>query len=160
MQRWQTSAMNAQPADLAARQAALAILALVKRDALETAIGTYWPKLSVRDLKPAETGLVMLRGRIGGDGAPFNVGEATVSRAVIELGNGKRGFGHVLGRDCERARLVAIADALWQSEDSRSQVDIHILAPARATIATEKQKRASEAAATKVDFFTLVRGED
>ena len=36
-------------------------------------------------LREPENGLVMVRGRIGGDGAPFNLGEATVSRAVIRL---------------------------------------------------------------------------
>ena len=32
------------------------------------------------DLREPENGLVMVRGRVGGDGAPFNLGEATVSR--------------------------------------------------------------------------------
>ena len=60
----------------------------------------------------------MLRGRAGGDGAPFNVGEATVTRAIVELPSGERGYGHILGRDAERARLAAILDALWQRADT------------------------------------------
>src|SRR5664279_5736943 len=67
-------------------------------------------------LRAPENGLVMLRGRIGGDGAPFNLGEATVSRAVVELPTGERGFAHILGRDAKTARLAAIADALWRRE--------------------------------------------
>ncbi len=61
----------------------------------------------------------MLRGRIGGDGAPFNVGEATVTRAAVQLASGETGFGYVLGRDREKARLVALCDALWQIEAKR-----------------------------------------
>ena len=74
-----------------------------------------------RDLKPVETGLVMLRGRAGGDGAPFNLGEATVTRAIVELPSGERGYAHILGRDAERARLAAIFDALWQEPDRRAR---------------------------------------
>ena len=54
----------------------------------------------------------MLRGRIGGDGAPFNFGEATVSRCAVRLATGETGFGYVLGRDHEKARLIALCDAL------------------------------------------------
>ncbi|TIU26036.1 MAG: phosphonate C-P lyase system protein PhnG, partial [Mesorhizobium sp.] len=39
-------------------------------------------------LRGPETGLVTVRGRIGGGGAPFNVGEATVTRATVRLASG------------------------------------------------------------------------
>ncbi len=142
------------------RKTALAILARAGREELQSAIAAHWPSLAIRDLKPAETGLVMLRGRMGGDGAAFNMGEATVSRAVVELESGERGFGHVLGRDRERARLVAIADALWQRSDARETIERVVITPVRQRLSATKQRRASEAAATRVDFFTLVRGED
>ena len=102
----------------------------------------------------------MLRGRIGGDGAPFNVGEATVTRAVVELPGGERGYAHILGRDATRARLAAIIDALWQRPQARADVEKAILAPIAARIAAEKATSRAETAATRVDFFTLVRGED
>ncbi len=127
---------------------------------LSEPIGRHWPNLAVRDLKPAEMGLVMLRGRIGGDGRAFNLGEATMARAVIELPDGRRGFGHVLGRDRERARLAAIADALWQGAADQGIVEREIVAPVSARLTHEKARQRAEAAATKVDFFTLVRGED
>ncbi len=112
-----------------------------------------------RMLRAPEIGLVMVRGRIGGDGAPFNLGEATVSRAAIALSTGEVGFGHVLGRDTEKARLAAIADALWQNAAHRPAVEA-LLAPIRARIAAETTLSAERTAATRVDFFTLVRGED
>ena len=90
------------------------LLARARRDELAEPIAKRWPDHGARDLKPVESGLVMLRGRIGGDGAPFNLGEATVTRAVVELPTGERGFAHILGRDAEdgaaggdRRRLVA-----------------------------------------------------
>src|ERR1700761_1779567 len=67
------------------------------------------------DLREAENGLVMVRGRIGGGGAPFNLGEATVSRAAVRLAGGEVGFGYTLGRDRDKARLIALCDALIQS---------------------------------------------
>ena len=36
-------------------------------------------------LRAPETGLVMVRGRIGGTGAPFNVGEMTVTRCSVPV---------------------------------------------------------------------------
>ena len=102
----------------------------------------------------------MLRGRIGGDGAPFNLGEATVTRAVVELPTGERGFAHILGRDAEKARLAAIADALWQRQAARAEIETAIVALIEARIAAEAAKTRAETAATRVDFFTLVRGED
>ena len=65
----------------------------------------------------------MVRGRIGGDGAPFNLGEATVTRAAVRLASGEVGFGYVLGRDSEKARLIAFADALMQSERYRARIE-------------------------------------
>src|SRR3984885_1960768 len=97
------------------------------------------------------------RSEAGRDGAPFNLGEATVTRAVVEIDDGLRGYGHVLGRDAEQARRVAILDALWQGRASRDVVEAEVLSPIAERIAAE---RGGADAATRVDFFTLVRGED
>ncbi len=118
------------------------------------------PQPSVQTLRGPETGLVMVRGRIGGGGAPFNLGEATVSRATVRLANGIVGFGHSLGTDREKARLAAIFDALWQQADTRGFVEAHLLLPVAARIAAEDRRKTEETAATRVDFFTMVRGED
>ncbi len=64
------------------------------------------------DLRTAENGLVMLRGRIGGDGSPFNLGEATVARAAVRLQGGEVGIGYTLGRDGAKARMIALCDAM------------------------------------------------
>ena len=111
------------------------------------------------DLREPENGLVMVRGRIGGDGAPFNLGEATVSRAAVRLSTGEVGFGYTLGRDGAKARMIALCDAMVQSDQFAGTVEAQVIAPLRAAIIAERNRKAAEAAATRVDFYTLVRGE-
>lgn len=114
----------------------------------------------VQMLRGPEIGLVMVRGRIGGGGAPFNLGEATVTRATVRLGNGLVGHGHILGANLKRAKLAAVFDALWQDPAWRPQIEEQLLHPAAVRIAEEGRSKSEEAAATRVDFFTMVRGED
>jgi alpha-D-ribose 1-methylphosphonate 5-triphosphate synthase subunit PhnG len=111
------------------------------------------------NLREPENGLVMLRGRIGGDGAPFNLGEATVSRAAVRLATGEVGFGYVLGRDRRKAQMIALCDALVQSNEFSEAVEEGVLTPLRAAMVSERDRRAAETAATRVDFYTMVRGE-
>ncbi|MPT22591.1 MAG: phosphonate C-P lyase system protein PhnG [Starkeya sp.] len=141
------------------RQDAMALMARAEAGELEAALAGFAPLPVASDLKPPEVGLVMLRGRTGGDGAPFNLGEATVSRAAVRLEGGASGFAYRLGRDVKAARAAAILDALWQDDARRAEVDA-ALAPVRARLAAEAAQVRAETAATKVDFFTLVRGED
>ncbi len=112
-----------------------------------------------QDLRTPENGLVMLRGRVGGDGAPFNLGEATVSRAAVRLASGEVGFGYTLGRDGEKARLIALCDALVQSRDFGAAVERDVIAPLREQLMDRRKQAAEKTAATKVDFYTMVRGE-
>ena len=111
------------------------------------------------NLREPENGLVMVRGRIGGDGAPFNLGEATVSRAAVRLATGEVGFGYTLGRDRQKARMIALCDALVQSDEFADAVEADVLAPLRAVRISIEDRKAAETAATRVDFYTLVRGE-
>ena len=141
------------------RRRALQTLASATALELSKAIETHWADHGARDLKPVECGLVMLRGRIGGDGPPFNVGEATVTRAVVQLPTGQRGFGHVLGRDQGKARCVAILDAMFQRPEEVERVKRSALAPVEARLVRERAAMAAATAATRVEFFTLVRGE-
>jgi alpha-D-ribose 1-methylphosphonate 5-triphosphate synthase subunit PhnG len=111
------------------------------------------------NLREPENGLVMVRGRIGGDGAPFNLGEATVSRAAVRLSTGEVGFGYTLGRDRQKARMIALCDALVQSDEFADAVESEVIAPLRTQMISERNRTAAETAATRVDFYTLVRGE-
>jgi alpha-D-ribose 1-methylphosphonate 5-triphosphate synthase subunit PhnG len=112
-----------------------------------------------QNVREPESGLVMVRGRIGGDGAPFNLGEATVSRAAVRLASGELGVGYTLGRDRRKAELIALCDALIQSPDHAGLIEAKVLAPLRAQQIAERRRVAAETAATRVDFYTMVRGE-
>jgi len=142
------------------RKAAMAALAQAAPGELKALWNATVFPTEAQLLRGPETGLVTLRGSIGGGGAPFNVGEATVTRATVRLPDGAVGHSYALGRDKEKARLAAIADALWQDPKRRDEVEAKIIEPLRAAQATADQKRRAETAATKVDFFTMVRGED
>src|ERR1700736_2709585 len=96
-------------------------------------------------LREPENGLVMVRGRIGGDGAPFNLGEATVARAAVRLSTGEVGFGYTLGRDRQKARMMALCDALIQTGDHAEIVEAAVLGPLRERMFFRQNRRAEEA---------------
>jgi alpha-D-ribose 1-methylphosphonate 5-triphosphate synthase subunit PhnG len=141
------------------RRAAMALLAQADTASIERGLAAVERDAQFADLRPPEIGLVMLRGRIGGTGSAFNVGEATVTRAAVQLSTGEIGFSYVLGRDVNKARLAAICDALWQT-GSRDDIERHVLGPLRQAREARLDHERARTAATKVDFFTLVRGED
>jgi alpha-D-ribose 1-methylphosphonate 5-triphosphate synthase subunit PhnG len=142
----------------AKRKAAMAVLAHADGAAIAVRLDTIAVPAH-ENLREPENGLVMVRGRIGGDGAPFNLGEATVSRAAVRLATGEVGFGYVLGRDGQKARMIALCDALIQTSEHAGSIETQVLAPLRAVIASERNRKAAETAATRVDFYTMVRGE-
>jgi alpha-D-ribose 1-methylphosphonate 5-triphosphate synthase subunit PhnG len=142
----------------AQRKAAMAVLAHSDTAAIERCLQAI-ALPEHEDLRQPENGLVMVRGRIGGDGAPFNLGEATVSRAAVRLSTGEVGFGYTLGRDRRKAQMIALCDALVQSSEFAADVEAKVLAPLREAVTVTRDRKAAEAAATRVDFYTLVRGE-
>jgi len=142
----------------AKRRAAMAVLVYADTVELAKRVAAL-PAPPHRAVREPENGLVMVRGRIGGDGAPFNFGEATVSRAAIRLDSGEIGFGYVLGRDGEKARLIALCDALIQSRRHADVLETEVVAPLRDKLEAHRAHQAAQAAATKVDFYTMVRGE-
>lgn len=119
-----------------------------------------FPNLPPHDfLRRPEIGAVMVRGRVGGTGAPFNLGEMTVTRCSVRLGSGAVGHAWVQGRDRAHATRAAVIDALMQGAD-RPRLNRDVIAVLEAEAVAARATRARKAAATKVEFFTMVRGED
>lgn len=110
-------------------------------------------------LRAPEIGAVMVRGRAGGSGAAFNLGEMTVTRASVQLACGTVGHAWVQGRSRPHAETAALIDALLQT-DMAARIETEILGPLAAEEATRRATRARKAAATRVDFATLRRGDD
>jgi alpha-D-ribose 1-methylphosphonate 5-triphosphate synthase subunit PhnG len=160
MSESQSSDADVPHADTGPRRAAMALLAQARMPEIAQGLAAVVDPLRYVELRPVATGLVMLRGRIGGDGVRFNLGEATVTRAAVRMDSGEVGFSYLLGRDHHKARLAAVCDALWQSDGCRDAIERHVLAPIRARLEGERTQKREQAAATRVDFFTLVRGED
>ena len=133
----------------------MATLSRASRDEIAGLLGAL-PEHEV--LKAPEPGTVMVEGRAGGAGRRFNLGEATVTRCVVRLASGRMGFSYALGRDHRKARLAALLDARLQDEAEAGSLHDGIAALA-AQQAGARDLASRNAAATKVDFFTLVRGE-
>lgn len=111
-----------------------------------------------RWLRRPETGLAMLQGRSGGTGARFNLGEASLTRASVNVG-AFTGHAWVLGSQSRHAELAALADALLQDPARHAELAGQVLAPLTATRSPPRSRTPLEAAASKVEFFTMVRGE-
>jgi len=139
------------------RQRWLAVLAKADAEELER----LWRELGAppefRHLRAPETGLVMLRGRMSGEGAPFNVGEMTVTRCSVVLADSTVGHGYVGGSDVRHAEIAALCDALLQTDDRRDEVEARVIAPLAAAHEARRQRTAARAAATRVEFFTVAR---
>ncbi|MET3926295.1 phosphonate C-P lyase system protein PhnG [Devosia sp. 2618] len=149
---------TASSSDTSARKRVLDILAHAPSASLAALWDGWADKPAFTKVRGPETGLVMVRGRAGGGGAPFNLGEATVSRASVRIVTGEVGHGYCLGRDLAKAEVIAVIDALWQREGEA--VEAQIVTPLQALAAQAEQKKRGETAATKVDFFTMVRGDN
>jgi len=106
-------------------------------------------------LRGPETGLVMVRGRAGGDGAPFNLGEMTVTRCAVRLGDGTVGHAYLAGRDARGAELAAALDAALQDPARRPALMAAVVEPLAAAQAAARDATARKAAATRVHFLAM-----
>ena len=147
--------------NLAKRQAWMAILAKASLEQLQVKIKHLEPLPQYTFLRPPEIGLTQVRGRSGGTGQIFNLGEMTLTRCVLKLDYQPMitGFGYVAGRSHLHAELAALADALMQHEDWFERVQKTVIEPLQAEATRKQEIKRSQAASTRVNFFTLARGE-
>lgn len=145
--------------DILARKRWMGVLARAGSDRLEHA----WSGLDHRPdysfLRAPEVGMALVRGRAGGTGCRFNLGEMTMTRCTVLLVGGGVGHGYVAGRGKRHAELAAVFDALLQSGALRDRLLREVIAPLAREHSEQLRRKASKAAATKVNFFTMVRGE-
>jgi alpha-D-ribose 1-methylphosphonate 5-triphosphate synthase subunit PhnG len=143
---------------IAARQRWIGVLARAVGDELsrhESALRDAEYQL----IRAPEIGMTLVRGRMGGTGAPFNVGEMSVTRCVVRLADGRTGYSYLAGRDKPRAELAALADAHLQGPQQQHWL-AQLIEPLAQAQARRRAGKDAETAASKVEFFTLVRGED
>ncbi|WP_300062962.1 phosphonate C-P lyase system protein PhnG [uncultured Roseobacter sp.] len=142
-----------------ARKAWMSLLAKAPEGRVATLLDATMARPGFDWLRAPEIGSAMVRGRAGGTGAPFNLGEMTVTRCALTLESGEVGHAYIQGRRKADAEAAALVDALMQGQ-SAEQVRSGVLEPLEAERASRTSKRACKAAATKVEFFTMMRGED
>ncbi len=141
------------------RQEWMGLLARAPEDAMMPLWDRVADRPSFKWLRSPEIGGVMVRGRAGAIGAPFNLGEMTVTRCSLALEDGTVGHGYVQGRSKPKAEAAALIDALMQTEAAACLTEL-VITPLKTQMQDTRKARAAKAAATKVEFFTLVRGED
>ena len=144
----------------AERRRWMSVLAKAKLSELEEAWEGLAEKPAYDWLRRPEVGMVMVRARTGGTGGQFNLGQMTVTRCALKLASGEAGLGYVQGRSQRHAELAAVLDALLQDEARRAALEQAVIAPLEAAQAARRDARSRKANATKVNFFTLVRGEN
>lgn len=142
-----------QPHD--ARRRWMAVLARANAAELSALLERHAAPPRYTRLRGPEAGLVMVRGRTGGGGAPFNLGEMTITRCTVRTESGQVGHAYVAGRDARQAELAALLDAMLQ--DPRHERRLHdiVIAPLAAAQQSRRAATAAKAAATKVQFFAM-----
>ncbi len=141
----------------------LAVLAQSDSDQLEI-LWNDQPSPPVHTfLRRPETGLALVRGRTGGSGAAFNLGEMTITRCTVGIadsvsGESIKGTATVAGRSRRHAELVALFDAVFQDNGLGPALRQSVLPALRQTRQRARAAQAAKAAATKVEFFTMERG--
>ncbi len=141
------------------RKAWMSLMAKAPEGRVAALLDAALPRPDYTWLRAPEIGSVMVRGRAGGTGAPFNLGEMTVTRCALTLPSGEVGHAYVQGRRKADAEVAALVDALMQT-DAVNVLRTKVLDPLEQEATARRITRAEKAAATKVDFFTMVRGED
>jgi alpha-D-ribose 1-methylphosphonate 5-triphosphate synthase subunit PhnG len=145
--------------EITIRQRWLGVLANTPLARLHALLTPHLPPADqVQWLRRAQTGLVMLQGRSGGSGARFNLGEISVTRASCQIA-GHAGHGWVRGSDSSHAELIAQADALLQQAERHPLLMQQLIEPLERELTARRTRSARESAASKVAFFTMVRGE-
>jgi alpha-D-ribose 1-methylphosphonate 5-triphosphate synthase subunit PhnG len=135
------------------------VLALAPPRALEEAWEKVAPKPAYAVLRGPEVGLIMLRGRAGGTGTEFNLGEMTLTRCAVQVRGGAMGFAYIAGRVSRKAELAAVFDALLQQRERREELMRDLIGPLAESREKARAEERDRLAATRVEFFTMVRGD-
>lgn len=138
-----------------ARPAWLGLLARAPRGAIEPLLAEAPALPGFIRLRGPDIGMSMVRGRAGGDGAAFNLGEMTIARCSIRDEDGFVGHGYVAGRDGALAELIARLDAALQNAARHASLHAAVLAPLAAAETARRAADEARAAGTEVRFFTL-----
>lgn len=141
------------------RQHWMSVLARAPLADIQSAWGDVSDKPKYTFLRQPETGLVMIQARTNGNGSPFSMGEMTLTRCAVTIKN-TVGHAYIAGRDKHHAELAAVIDGLLQDPAHNALLTETVIEPLEQKLTEQQQVKAKQVASTRVDFFTMVRGED
>ena len=144
------------------RQACMATLAKAELKQLEELVKQLGALPKYSFLRSPEIGSAMVRSPIGGTDSNFNLGEITIVRCVVQIEQASgyiTGFGYVAGRAHRHAELAAVCDGLLQCPSWYEKINREVIQPLNRRRQQEQELKQRQTSATKVNFFTLVRGE-
>lgn len=160
----ETSQSTDLPPEHAARRRWMSVLAKARPEELEQAMPAIGEALGTlpayRLIRRPEIGMTMVRARAGGTGRAFNLGEMTMTRCTLRTEQGQVGSAYVAGRSLRHAELAALIDALLQDAAHQAQLLALVIDPLARAQELRRNRRVERSAPTRVDFFTVVRGED
>lgn len=133
----------------------MGVLARASSEEIAARLAARAPLPAYTRLRGPEAGLVMVRGRIGGGGGPFNLGEMTVTRCTVRTEAGLIGHAYVAGRDARQAELAALVDAMMQDPDAAPALHADVITPLAGVQQQRRDDIAAKAAATQVQFFAM-----
>ncbi|NEO53426.1 MAG: phosphonate C-P lyase system protein PhnG [Okeania sp. SIO3B5] len=140
------------------RQGWIKTLAKSNLKQLETKVAEIGKLPAYNFIRPPEIGLTMVRGRAGGTGQIFNLGEITITRCAVKIED-IIGFGYVPGRSHRHAELAALCDGLMQLPEWHDVVKSVVIEFIEAEVNQQKEIQQLQTEATKVNFFTIARGD-
>jgi len=143
------------PEPNAERRQWMAVLARASGEAIAARLATCAPLPVYTKLRGPEAGLVMVRGRVGGGGGAFNLGEMTVTRCTVRTESGLIGHAYVAGRNARQAELAALVDAMLQDPDAAPALQADVIGPLASVQHKRRNDIAAKAAATQVQFFAM-----
>lgn len=126
---------------------------------LEAARDDLTEGLDIRYVVKPETGMIMVQAKSDGSNARFNLGEVTVSRCVLDVKNKYTGTAWIMGSDLRHAELAALFDGLLQDPDYHDLLASTLMKDLKKKQAAKNRQLAEDASDTRVEFFTLKRGE-
>jgi alpha-D-ribose 1-methylphosphonate 5-triphosphate synthase subunit PhnG len=155
-----TDATNRGDPEVTVRQRWMGVLARTPLERLEAALCHLPDVPKFVALRKPEIGSALVRARAGGNGQRFNLGEMTVTRCSVRLESGLVGHAYIAGRKPRLAELAALFDALMQDSQFRDRLEATLIDPVANDLEQARQRRVAKTAASKVSFFTMVRGDD
>ena len=155
--------MNASPeltTEQTERRHWMSVLARAETGKLDDAWSTFQDRPTFTWVRRPETGMTMVRGRAGGSGRPFNLGEMSITRCALRLDSDILGVAYVRGRDHRRCELAALFDAMMQDPRWHDDIAAKVIRPLSRSQTEARQEARRKTEATRVDFFTMATGRE